>query len=160
MIFTVYHPPCSPFPSLRFFIGQQKIHKLQEKFPTVVEGGRGGEGEREQGGRKTDGDAARAVAAAAVGGTRKRRERKVESHRAGRGSRGRAEANNVSGLPQCSQSGRRSRPRVRPSGPWSPQNLPAKTRWMKFALPSLVSWHHYCGHNSANRAARPPFARL
>ena len=47
MIFTVYHPPCSPFPSLRFFIGQQKIHKLQEKFPTVVEGGRGGEGSRE-----------------------------------------------------------------------------------------------------------------
>ena len=151
MIFTVYHPPCSPFPSLRFFIGQQKIHKLQEKFPTVVEGG------REQGGRKTDGDAARAVAAT-VGGTRKRRERKVESHRAGHD--GRAKANNVSGLPQCSQSGRRSRPRVRPSGPWSPQNLPAKTRWMKFALPSLVSWRHYCGHNSANRAARPPFARL
>ena len=62
--------------------------------------------------------------AATVGGTRKRRERKVESHRAG----GRAKANNVSGLPQCSE-----------GGPRSPQNLPAKTRWMKFALPSLVS---------------------
>ena len=154
MIFTVYHPPCSPFPSLRFFIGQQKIHKLQEKFPTVVEGGREREGEGAGRAKDRWGCGARGGGdgrSAALGRGANEKSKATEPT-------GRAKANNVSGLPQCSQSGRRPRPS--PSGPWSPQNLPAKTRWMKFALPSLVSWHHYCGHNSANRAARPPFARL
>ena len=106
VIFTVYHPRCSPLPSPSVSSsGNKRSTSCKKSFPLLLrEGGREGrrgsrEGERQMGMRRAR------WRRWSVGGTRKRRERKVESHRAGRG--GRAEANNVSGLPQCSQSGRR-----------------------------------------------------